>query len=253
MRTIPLGSVFYRYLQLTGQDKANIADGDFQQFVDFCSSRMDLVWNQDDWPELIRYAEIATTQNGDGSITATVPADAEDVLETYAKDPRTTTVNRALQWFLTETDTTRYINFIQAPATAWVVYKKARTPLQCQPYSASTAYAVGAQIWFNEGSTNGSYVQSAAAAPSGNVYVCAVATSAGENPTSTPAKWTKVEIPAFLSEYLARGCVADYLKSEGLYAQAASAEQDAEYARQQEVDRVIRVQGQTNRLNVYTY
>jgi len=47
--------------------------------------------------------------------------------------------------------------------------------------------------------------------------------------------------------------LADYLRSEGQYEQASVAEADAEGVKAQEVDKIVRQEGQVRRMNVYTY
>ncbi|QIP16805.1 hypothetical protein G8759_31270 [Spirosoma aureum] len=52
-------------------------------------------------------------------------------------------------------------------------------PQSITPYNAGTAYAVGDKILFSNGTTN-------------DYYQCAVITTAGQSPTSTPASWTNI-------------------------------------------------------------
>ena len=80
-----------------------------------------------------------------------------------------------------------------------------------------------------------------------------IATTANQSPSNTPASWDLVEIPYFTGEYIVRGALSDYLRSEGQFQQAVIAESDAETARVAEVDRVLITEGQVNRINMFTY
>lgn len=49
----------------------------------------------------------------------------------------------------------------------------------------------------------------------GDFWLCKSATAAGQSPTTTPAKWTKQEIPAAFRRYLVTASVAKILPGEG--------------------------------------
>lgn len=49
----------------------------------------------------------------------------------------------------------------------------------------------------------------------GNFYQCAVATSAGQSPATTPASWSKIQIPANWRWVLARITYANLLEMDG--------------------------------------
>ncbi|HZI74829.1 MAG TPA: hypothetical protein VFD73_12570 [Gemmatimonadales bacterium] len=82
----------------------------------------------------------------------------------------------------------------------WVDLRERCPQLTGEVYSATTAYAEGDQVYFRE-------------MPSyrGNFYTCATATTAGESPANTAAKWTLVEIPNDFARYLIHAAAAGYL------------------------------------------
>jgi hypothetical protein len=66
-------------------------------------------------------------------------------------------------------------------------------------FDAAATYAAGA-VKFYSSSTAGF---------EGDYYTCVTATSAGQDPEDTPAKWSKIEIPAFLADFVAAGVFSD--------------------------------------------
>lgn len=66
--------------------------------------------------------------------------------------------------------------------------------------------------------------------------------------------WTRLSIPNRFRDYLINGAAADFLRSEGRPEEANICDQLAEAAIQQQIDVLVRQQGQTQKMNmVYTY
>ena len=81
-------------------------------------------------------------------------------------------------------------------------YRKRPVQLTGDAWDQTTAYTVGRQVYYQTTSTRG------------NFYDCAVTTTAGQSPATTPASWTVVDIPGPFSLYLVHGAAADYLKAD---------------------------------------
>jgi hypothetical protein len=256
MRTIDFSTLLYRWLQLAGLDRTAITSLNFQTFRDLANGRLEIIWKSDDWPDLLR----STVPPGDnvqtsptGVRTVTLGPDVAEVLSVYDQDPRLTTRARLIKYYLYQDSTGRYINVMEAADPLFIEYRIPKPELFGDPYSATQAYSVGSQIYFDTSTNSGSYQPGAGKAPAGNLYNCIVATSPGQSPATTPSAWELVQIPYFTGEYLVRGCLADYLRSEGQFEQAVMADGDAEAIRQKEVERVLLTEGQVRRMNVFTY
>ncbi len=80
-----------------------------------------------------------------------------------------------------------------------VVWFQIKPPvLSGADYAAGTAYAVDDVIYFSATGYEGDY------------WVCAEATSAGQSPSTHPAKWTKQEIPENLRDAIAHAAYGDF-------------------------------------------
>lgn len=62
----------------------------------------------------------------------------------------------------------------------------------------------------------------------GDFWQCKSTTSAGESPTTTPAKWAKQAIPAIFRQYIVRAAVARILPGEGKTDLARAVAKEAE-------------------------
>lgn len=130
-------------------------------------------------------------------------------------------------------------------------------------YSTSLAYNYNSQIYFDWEQQNGAYNPSNAAyGSSGDFWRMSfngAPFTAGTINPRTPTQygltvWRKLEIPNRFRDYLINGVSADFLRSEGRAEEAGVCDQLAEVAVQQQIDVLIRQQGQTQKMNmVYTY
>jgi hypothetical protein len=138
----------------------------------------------------------------------------------------------------------------------WYHYRIKCPQLTGSLYNSSVVYYQGAQIFFDSGSGNGSYVPVSGKPHIGNFYTCNVAsTTAGQNPINTPASWTKVEIPYIFGNYCAWGAAANWLVSEGMLQEAAGLDSKAGQMLSIEADKIARQQNQTRKIkftNPYT-
>lgn len=256
MRTIDFSTLLYRWCQLAGLDRTAITSLNFNTFRDLANGRLEIIWKSEPWPALVRITTPpgdSVTTDANGVRTVSIGSDVAEILGVYNEDPRLTTKARKVRYFIYEDSTGRYVNLLDSVDPVFIEYRPVKPELFGDAYSASQAYTAGAQIYFDTSSGTGAFQPGAGKAPSGNLYNCLVTTSAGQTPLTNPTSWQKVEIPYFCGEYLIRGALADYLRSETQFDQAQVAEGDAEAIRQKEVENVLLAEGQVRRLNVFTY
>lgn len=256
MRTIDFSNLLYRWCQLTGLDRSAITSLNFSTFRDLANGRLEMIWKSEPWPAFVR----STTPPGDsvttdsnGVRTVTLGSDVAQVLGVYNEDPRLSTRARLVKYYLYEDGTNRYINLLDSVDPVFIEYRIVKPELFGDAYSATQAYTAGAQVYFDTSSNSGSFTPGPGKAPAGNLYTCLATTTAGQSPVTNSNLWQKVEIPYFCGEYIVRGCLADYLRSEGQFDQAQLAEADAEAIRQKEVENVLLSEGQVQRINAFTY
>lgn len=122
-------------------------------------------------------------------------------------------------------------------------------------YDSSLSYGIGSQVYYDDTQQSSNYINTTKTLGSnGNFWTCIVATGAGTSPQNNSAYWKQVEIPARFKDYLVNGIAADFMRSEGRAEEAMPIDQLAEMAVQQQIDVLVRQQGQTQRMNMaYTY
>lgn len=250
MRTTHFSPILFNALQYSGQDRHNISEETFAQFRDFINERIRNAWESQDWPDLVRVAQLTVTDNGSGLVTAAIPADAGEVLNCYDRDPLTSTRSSELSFRLYDNGTVQSIVFPSDPGTVYAEYRIKRTELTGDLYSATTAYSIGAQCYFDSGSNSGTYIPIAGKPHYGNFYNCLEATTSGQSPATHPAKWQIVQIPYLFGPYAARGAFSDWLKSELQLEAAQVAEAEAQNTLTEAIDLILRQQKQVNRINM---
>lgn len=122
-------------------------------------------------------------------------------------------------------------------------------------YDSSLSYSAGSQVYYDDSQQSSNYINSSKIVGSnGNFWNCISSTSVSNPPQNNSSVWRQVEIPARFKDYLVNGISADFMRSEGRAEEAMPLDQLAEMAIQQQIDVLIRQQGQTQRMNmVYTY
>lgn len=249
MRLTNFSSVLFEGLQLAGQDRHNISDETFAQFRDFGNARLRQAWESQDWPDLVRVAQLVVSESN-GLVTAAIPADAGEVLECYTGDPLTSTRVSTLTFRVYDNGTSQYLVFGSDPGTVWAEYRIKRPELVGDVWSPSVAYSIGAQAYFDSGSGTGTAVPVAGKPHYGDFYECLAATTAGQSPTTHASKWVRKNVPYVFASYIARGMYADWLRSEMQIEAAQVAEVEAENYLIMEVDKVLRQQKQAGRINM---
>tara|TARA_Y100000593_G_scaffold88607_1_gene171270 strand:+ start:3491 stop:4489 length:999 start_codon:yes stop_codon:yes gene_type:complete len=177
------------------------------------------------WAELVPFDRyIGLEQTGETKIG--------EVLGVTQKDPDNFTTNKRYSFTLSPSG----IQVLDNVGTVWVRFRKRRPDLKGDAWSSTTTYAAGDQVYFSE-----------------QLYDANQSTLTGESPTTASTKWDLVEVPYIFQGYLIRGAYADYLRSTGNNELAAQADADAEAVLAVEADKLLRQQGQVERVNVLTY
>jgi hypothetical protein len=88
----------------------------------------------------------------------------------------------------------------------------------------------------------------------GDFYSPITSTNSGESPFTNPQNYKVIAIPDLFKDFLINAMHSDWLKSEGQFEVAMAAEQLAEKGMQDAIDKVLRQEGQVQRMNMqYTY
>lgn len=162
------------------------------------------------------------------------------VAEVYARNPRVYRNAQRLGWTLSDSG----VQVPGGPNTVWIEFRLPAPEIVGDVLDTSRAYVDGEQAYFRSETVPGTWP--------GDWYECVGGAEAGKTPETDAAKWTKVELPQFLSGWLVGALYADALLSDGQNDKAAVELQRA-YA---ELDRQAAVlvgqQAQARRIAVET-
>lgn len=161
-----------------------------------------------------------------------------DVLDVKDKDVRLTKLWKGLEWTPAESQ----VWVVDDVVRCWVEFRILCPRIFGDTFDDEETYAAGDQVyWDNDG------------AIVGNFYNCLASTTAGEDPTDTPAKWELVELPKFLEGFAIYASYGKCLTGDDREdKQAAALTQAAGYL-ELEADKVYRQQGQSPLISVRTY
>lgn len=122
-------------------------------------------------------------------------------------------------------------------------------------FDATLAYSAGSQVYYDPGQASSAYNPPSKNLPvAGNFWDAYASAAAGVLPANPSFSWRMVEIPFRFKGYLVNSVSADFMRSEGRPEEADALENMAEFAVQQQIDVLIRQQGQVRKMNmVYTY
>jgi hypothetical protein len=250
MKYIDFSTILFEALQVAGQDRHSISQQTFSQFRDFSNGRLRYVYETYEWPDLVRVVAISPTKV-DGITSCAIPTDANQILHVYVNNPLSTTVNKELTFRIYDNGTEKRLVFLTEPESGYLEYKVERPKLTGLSWDSSITYSIGSQIYFDSGSNTGTYTSVAGKPHYGNFYNCTNYTNVGESPATTPGKWEKVNLPYFLTSYLPRATLSDWLRSEMQFDVAQIAEQEAEFILAEEIAKITKTQGQVERLNFH--
>lgn len=122
-------------------------------------------------------------------------------------------------------------------------------------YDSTLGYSTGSQVYYDPSQGSSAYNPPNKNLPvAGNFWNAIASVAIGTAPVNPSFFWGMVQIPFRFKGYLVNSVAADFLRSEGRAPEADSLEGMAEFAVQQQIDVLIRQQGQIQRMNmVYTY
>jgi hypothetical protein len=255
MRTTDFSKVLFDALQYSGNDRHNITSETFAQFRDFASARMREAWESNQWTDICRLSPFTTSIDVNNVAYFTPAEEADEILGVYSRNPQETTRAIQMSYQIYDTGSLRKVVISAQQADGYYLYRKDCPSFEGDLYSPTVVYYQGAQVYFDSGSGTGSYTPVLGKPHAGNFYVCTVAsTTAGQNPNSHPASWTKIEIPYVFGSFMSWASAANWFVSEGQIQEAATVEAKANQILEQEYDKFLRQQGQFGRLNmIQTY
>lgn len=196
-----------------------------------------------------------------------------EVLEAWSGDRRKSTkvsiapfyVEDFLEWYnAVNTDVPQYneatfVRFKDA-GEKWVRCRLRCPRLYGSKWNNNYQYTFGAQVYYDTEQASGEYNPPTTYKMVRGNFWNAGSTSTGtlpsisEAPANVSSNWALVGIPARFKDYLVSGASADFLRSESRMEEATQYEQLAEVAVEQQIDVLIRQQGQIQRMNmVFTY
>mgnify|MGYP006268172109 CR=1 FL=1 len=193
-----------------------------------------------------QYIGTAWSQS-DSSYSIRLPNDCEAVLGVYSEDPRSTTRAVPIGYYLEAANEPTVNNVIYTqydyaviknPLDCWVQYRIACPKLIGDAYSPTATYNFGDQVYYQ------------------GYFFNALSYSVGVAPSTlvNSSYWSIVNIPELFRGFLVRAILADYLRSESQFDQAAAAEIDAQANYERAVDFVMRQEQQSGKLNMlFTY
>ena len=241
MRTSDYSEILTQTANLCGLDPLNLSADEFSKLRTYHSNRLASAYEFHFWPEVMRveerwfrdaYDNTKTYAAGDevyysaedayyvalqastGNLpTSTTywgtpsPFDRYIAFEqtgktkigqpigVFSKNPRIYETYTEKDWHVSENG----VQVTDSVTSTWLEYRVRPPELKGDSYSGTAAYRVGDQVYFSSDTIPG------------NFYECLVATTAEQSPGTTPASWSKVEIPYIFGRYLAQGAYADYL------------------------------------------
>ena len=193
-----------------------------------------------------------------------LPEDADTVQGVYSRDPRTTTRTQEVAFILEDSGVASgYVaaseqKFLitQNTDSVCIEYSIENPVVWGDVYNSSTNYLAGAQFFyfrFHEPSAN-HLVPPNDRQMKGDFYSPITTAASGQSPYTDPQNYKLIPIPDLFKDFLINAMHSDWLKSEGQFEAAMAAEQMAEKGMQDAIDKVLRQEGQVQRMNMqYTY
>jgi len=126
----------------------------------------------------------------------------------------------------------------RAPASVWLEYRTVPPQFTSTIRSDTATYASGVTVY--DTATQ-------------DCWSSVAAINAGESPTTTPAKWSKVQFPALLASFVKRAALSDAIKDQKQTSRAADELEAALEELQDTHDRILEAQGQFETAAVVAY
>jgi len=188
-------------------------------------------------------------------------------LEAYDKDPRLST-KANYQAFVVEdldnssnnwSDSGSVLRFF-SEGEKYIKYRQKPKMLLGGKFQPAQSYPAGSQVYYNlsqESNDPLDYAyQTSSYEGTGDFWIALLPIDSNSSPgPGTPGMWwAKNPIPYRFKDFLVNGVAADFLRSEGRADEANIFDQLAEASVQQQIDVLVRQQGQVQRMNmVYNY
>jgi hypothetical protein len=164
----------------------------FYQYINTSDSAGNQPTNTTYWAVLTDFERyVAFEQSGETAFSHPVRG--------WDRNPRTD--GRAVEVNSFTTDLGLHV--LDSVAFVWVDFRLRPPALIGEVWSDSATYAAGDQVYYSSSTTRG------------NFYDVLSATTAGQDPEDTPAKFSLVEIPEIFRSYLIHGAASDYLSPDG--------------------------------------
>jgi hypothetical protein len=186
-----------------------------------------------------------------------LPTNSLQGLSAWNVDPRITTRSVPVDFMVEDLtnpqkEETTYLNFLQN-GEKYIQYRMNAERLFGVEFNFGQVYFEKAQVYYDTLQGSSSYSSfSITSGTAGDFWNCISPTASDPEPQSL--FWQRVTIPYRFKDYLVNGVSADFLKSEGRADEAVALDQLAEMAVQQQIDVLIRQQGQIQKMNMaYTY
>jgi hypothetical protein len=163
-----------------------------------------------------------------------------DVMDVTDRNPRVESNWRGIRWITAQ----NRVYVLDEEVRCWVTFRQRMPRLvpALDTFDAGDTYASGAQVYWDNGG-----------ASTGDFYQANATTTAGQDPTDTPAKWDRIELPEFLEGYLIYATYAKCLTGDDREDKAPGAMQMANGYLELEADNIYRQQGQSPNMAVRTY
>jgi len=249
MRTQNFSQILFDALQYSGNDRYNISRETFGQFRDFCNSRIREAWENQLWADVCRVAEFTAVVDASG-VTYFIPdAECGEVLGVYTLNPLVSSRAVGMNYQLYDTGTElRIVLETTTIATGWYYYRTKVPSLTGELFDPVTVYYAGSQVYFDSGSSTGTYIPVSGKPHSANFYTCLETTSAGQSPSTAPTKWKIEKIPYIFSQFMAWGACANWFASETLLQEALAIDSKARLLLEDEMDKQVNQQNQIPKL-----
>jgi len=275
MPRVTFKSVLEGVYQMGGGDPSQFSDADKRAVIQFIADRTRDAWEFYRWPEQMlteprnyRLAYDAATTYAIGSevfyltayytctapSTGNLPTDTdywsplttfrkgipwaqtgqtaiEAVLRVWNQDPDTYESARELDYKLVADGLV--LDPGTEEATVWVEFRSGCPDFECALYSATAVYAIGDLVYAEN-----------------ECYLVGATTTAGDLPSTAPAKFTLQSIPYRLARAIKAGAFADYLTNNDQDSKASKWEGKFNYQLEEQVWQLTKLQGQTGRPQV---
>ena len=186
-----------------------------------------------------------------------LPTNSLQGLSAWGVDPRITTRSVPVDFMVEDLtnpqkNETTYLNFLQT-GEKFIQYRLNALRFFGVGFVSGNYYWEKSQVYYDTLQNSADYTAPFSTfGVSGDFWNCSIQNS--ETPADQSSFWQRATIPYRFKDYLVNAVSADFLKSEGRTDEGTVFDQLAEMAVQQQIDVLIRQQGQVQKMNMaYTY